>query len=112
MGDGHGWQMNLTGRAPFTKGQKSQSAPRHDLRDAAEGETCKMRLPGCTGDTSTVVLCHIRRFGWAGMAEKPHDILGVHACHHCHAVMDGRIPGECTDTDILRGLGETLLAVV
>ena len=98
--------MNLTGRGVYQKGQKPTKTK---LRTVARDRQCTLRLDGCVNDTSTVVLCHIRRFGWAGTAGKPHDILGIHACAHCHSLMDSH---QCSDTDVLRGLGETLLALV
>jgi len=82
------------------------------IRMAAQGQCCTLRLPGCNETPVNVFLCHIRRFGWAGMGQKPHDLLGVFACQHCHDVMDGRIRGECSDTDILRAHGETIMILL
>lgn len=79
------------------------------IRDFARGQTCTLRLPGCDGGGETTVHCHIRRFGWAGVGQKPHDFLGVHGCVSCHALLDSRDPeAPCGDDDILRALGETL----
>lgn len=60
-----------------------------DLRKAARGRPCMMRLPGCDGGGDTTVLAHIR-LGHFGMGSKPPDVCGVWACHNCHDVMDGR----------------------
>ena len=60
-----------------------------NLRKAAEGRDCKLRLPGiCNRDSSTVVLCHIKR-GWCGSV-KPPDIVAVWGCSACHDVIDRR----------------------
>lgn len=74
------------------------------VRSAARDETCTLSLPGCHG---SAVLAHLRYFGWAGMAEKPHDFLAVFACDSCHKKMDLRT-GECGFEDILLALGKTL----
>jgi hypothetical protein len=99
--------MNLMGKPPL--GLKGPSGVIPAIRDAAEGQSCKLRLPGCRNDVSTVVLCHLRRNNWAGMAQKPPDYLGVFACGHCHALQEAH---KCSDGDILRALGETLMALV
>lgn len=78
------------------------------LRKAARGEECTLRLPGGYCDPETVVLAHLRRFGWGGMATKPDDMLAVFACSRCHEKQERRHP-DCTDADLLRALGETLL---
>jgi hypothetical protein len=77
-------------------------------RKSAAGQPCTLRLPGCDGGGETTCLCHIRRFGWAGVAQKPHDFLAVYACHNCHGVIDGREDGPWCYDDLLRALGETL----
>ena len=106
---------NLAGRPPMgLKGDKprrakSTAAP---LRLAARDQTCTLRLPCCLPGTETVVLCHLRFFGWAGIAQKPHDILGVFACAACHDALDRRnalTSGLWGFEDVLRALGETLL---
>ncbi len=79
------------------------------LRKAAQGQPCTLRLPGCDGGGDTTVLAHLRRFGLAGMAQKPPDWAGVFACFHCHDRLDRRDPGlPVGDGDILRALVETL----
>lgn len=92
--------------------KQKKSTTTHPIRKSARGEKCTLRLSGCNSDPETTVLCHIRRFGWAGMGQKPPDILGVFACSACHDIMDGRSVGDCSDTDILRAHGETLMMLV
>jgi hypothetical protein len=94
---------DLSNRGPL--GLKGPSGVIPAIRDAARGQNCTLRLPGCRNDVSTVVLAHLRRNGWAGMAQKPPDYLGVFACGHCHALQEAH---RCSDGDILRALGETL----
>ncbi len=89
------------------------------LRDLARGQECQLRLheddgtPICNFDSSTVVLCHIRRGHVAGIAKKPPDIVGVWGCCNCHAVIDGRATSNISnlDGDILSGLCRTLTLV-
>ena len=56
-------------------------------RDAARGQDCKLRLPGCRNETETVVLCH--RNG-AGMGTKASDHDAADACAYCHTILDGK----------------------
>lgn len=80
------------------------------IRKSARGQSCTLMLPGCDGGGETTVLCHIRRFGWAGINQKPHDFLAVYGCANCHRTMDSRDPAApCGDDDILRALGNTLI---
>lgn len=58
-------------------------------RDAAKGQDCKIRLPGCRNDTETVCLAHANG---AGVALKASDHNAVDACDHCHCLIDGRVP--------------------
>ena len=62
-----------------------------NLRDAARGQPCLVRLPGiCNGDEATTVLAHIGIAGTRGMGLKPVDLCGCWACDACHSVIDGR----------------------
>ena len=92
-------------RSATTRSASAVAAP---LRQNARGKLCTLRLSGCRHDPAYTVLAHLRRFGWAGMAQKPHDVLAVFACDACHAKQESRHP-DCTDGDLLRALGETLL---
>lgn len=64
-----------------------------NLRKAARGRACQVRLPICNADSETTVLAHIRRSGVAGMGQKPPDTCAVLACSACHDAIDGR--GYC-----------------
>lgn len=70
-----------------------------NLRKAAEGEPCLIRLPGCDGGGATTVLAHFRLAGLCGTALKPPDVCGAFACARCHAAVDGvrRIDGYNRD---------------
>ena len=100
---------NITRRPIYQKGQgtAAKKGAKSPLRSGAEGKDCTLRLDGCCNDRATVVLCHIRRFGWAGMGIKPNDLLAFHGCAHCH-----RNETQATDTDLLRAHGETLIAML
>jgi hypothetical protein len=98
--------MNLTGRAPYQKGQKpTVSKP---LRNHARGQACTLRLGNCASP-ETVVFAHLRRFSIAGMGQKPDDLIGLYACATCHDALDRRHGDNVGDGEILRALVETLL---
>ena len=85
-----------------------------DLRKFAKGKECQVRAIGiCNFDPETTVLAHIRRRGVAGVGQKPHDLIAVHACSNCHDAMDGRagIMNEISDTDLLDAVCGTLEVV-
>ena len=78
---------------------------------ASKGEPCRLRIPDvCTGDTETVVPCHIRD-RHTGRGVKASDISVVDGCLACHDLFDGR-SGTLSKEDwlfyALRGLQETL----
>lgn len=85
-----------------------KAAEKHPLRDNAKGQNCTLRLSQCRGDPEYTVLCHIRRNGWGGAGGKPNDLLAFFACDKCHEMQE-RHHLECTDGELLRALGETLL---
>lgn len=93
-------------------GQKRPPLVSHAMRQAARGERCTLRLPICNHDPATTVLAHLRFFGWAGIAQKPSDLLAVFACSACHDAIDRRskTDGAWGFEDLLRALGETLEA--
>lgn len=72
------------------------------------GQNCTLRLSGCRHDPQYTVFAHYRRFGWAGMSQKPNDLLGCFACDVCHDMQERHHP-EATDTELLRAMGETLM---
>lgn len=83
-----------------------------DLRKAARGRPCLVRLPCCNHDPDTTVLAHIRRSGIAGMGQKPPDVCGVWACSACHDAIDGRAGKVLvSDADVLDALLRTLKAL-
>ncbi len=87
-----------------------------NLRKLAEGQVCQVRLYGCDGGGPTTVLAHVRRANIAGMGQKPPDLCGIHACAHCHDLIDGRakLPNLSRlelDQAILFGLLRTLVVV-
>ena len=69
---------------PFPKPKRWTSKK---YRDAARGQDCTMRLPGCRNDRETVVLAH--RNG-AGMGTKASDHDAADLCDFCHNTFDGR----------------------
>ena len=92
----------------LTKPQRWQSKK---YRDAARGESCKLRLPGCRNETETVVLCH--RNG-AGMGRKNSDFDAVDGCAHCHALLDRQkfdynVSREMIEEAFERGRVETMI---
>ena len=85
-----------------------------NLRKAAQGRDCQMRIPGvCNFNAETTILAHVRRGNSGGMGQKPPDVCGVLACSDCHDLIDHRnnmgayTPAEI-DTMILDGLCRTL----
>lgn len=91
-------------------GQKAPSGVSHSLRDFARGKECTLRLQGvCNGDDESTIHAHLRYFGWAGIAQKPADFLGIHVCSACHAAQEDKSLCLVGYEDLLRALGETQL---
>jgi len=61
-----------------------------NIRALARGRACEVRLPGCLGESETVVLAHYRLSGLCGAGMKPSDLIGAWACAACHDAIDGR----------------------
>jgi hypothetical protein len=62
---------------------------KNNLRNAARGRECQIRIPGvCNLNNDTVVLCHLPG---GGIGRKQHDLLGGWGCSSCHDVVDGRV---------------------
>jgi hypothetical protein len=66
-----------------------------NLRKEARGRECEIRAPGCNGDPSTTVLCHL---GGAGMGRKDDDLFAAIGCSACHDLVDGRTGTEYATT--------------
>lgn len=98
---------DLSGRGAM--GPKEPPLVSKPIRDSAKGEMCTLNLPGCNYDPETTVLCHLRYFTWAGMGQKPPDILAFYGCSHCHAEQER---GNAGYEDLLRALGKTLLRLL
>lgn len=73
-----------------------------DLRKAARGRECTVRIPGvCNFNTETSVLAHYRMAGTCGTGCKPDDEQAAICCNDCHDVIDGRVKNtEFTYEDI------------
>lgn len=76
--------------------QKPKRWESKKYRDAARGQDCKLRFPGCRNETETVVLCH--RPG-AGMGMKSNDYDAADGCHRCHTILDGGYVAEGKSRD-------------
>ncbi len=69
-----------------------------NLRNAAKGQCCTVRLPGiCNGNPETTVLAHYRITGISGMGMKSPDAIAAYACSACHDAIDRR-----SNTDLER----------
>jgi len=99
--------MNLAQKPPL--GLKEPPLVSDAIRKSAQGETCTLCLGCCNHDPATTIFAHLRFFGWAGIAQKPDDLLGVYACSACHDALDRRSGAEWGFEDVLRALGKTLL---
>ena len=60
-----------------------------DLRKAARGRECQVRIPGvCNGNPETSVLAHIRLTGLCGTGTKLPELIATIACSACHDEID------------------------
>ena len=77
------------------------------LREAAKGQQCTIRLPGCRFDPDYTVLAHENG---AGMAIKHHDLRSAFACDKCHAQIDSEtlLSQDQKELAFYRGHMETL----
>ena len=82
-----------------------------DLRKAAKGEPCEVRLPGiCNFNPETTVLAHVRMAGLTGIGQKIPDQLGAHCCMACHDEADRRtmkMKAEEVELEFLRAVIRT-----
>ena len=80
-----------------------------DLRKAARGHECQVRIPGvCNGNHETTVLAHIRIAGLSGI--KPPDLIAAIACSSCHDEIDRRtrlVDAEYAKECALEGMART-----
>jgi hypothetical protein len=90
-----------------------------DLRKAARGQQCMVRLDGvCNHDSATVVLGHVRMQGVSGMGMKAPDPLGTWICHACHSAADSlqwngqKFEREYVELAFLRGVIRTQDALI
>ena len=62
-----------------------------NLRKAAKGRECQVRLPGiCNGDPATTVLAHYRLAGGSGMGMKRPELIAKFSCTQCPDAIDRR----------------------
>lgn len=82
-----------------------------DLRKAARGKPCLVRLPECDGGGESTVLAHYRLAGTCGMGMKPADTQAAHCCARCHDLVDGRgkLPDGYTRDQVRLAFAEGVL---
>ena len=81
-------------------------APVTDLRREAIGRQCQIRLEGC--QSGPCCLAHWRQTGISGMGMKSPDVIGAHACDHCHTIVDSTGRGDdAIQLDFARGVFRT-----
>ena len=97
--------MTYLGTQPVRQKVRQFVSPK--WRQSAKGQNCTLQLQGCGGNDGTVVLCHLRFFAWAGVAQKPHDFLACYGCASCHRLLDEN-PGSWEFEDVFRAMGRTL----
>jgi hypothetical protein len=88
-----------------------------NLRDAARGQQCQIRIGGiCSFNPEETVLAHFRMAGICGTGLKPIDLIGSWACARCHDAVDGRVSTGYTHDQLrlmhLEGMARTLDALV
>ena len=80
-----------TAAARLSLAQQDVGVSMANLRKAARGRECTVRIPGyCNGSPETSVLAHYRLAGTCGTGCKPDDTQAAIACNGCHDVIDGR----------------------
>jgi phage terminase large subunit len=87
------------------------------LRRSANGEICKVMIPGiCSHNPETVVLAHIddAPVTEKGLGIKGHDILAAHCCYQCHEWLGGGyanhgVSRETRDLYHYRAMARTLV---
>lgn len=72
-----------------------------NLRKAARGKECQIRIPNiCNGNAETTVGAHYRMVELCGTGMKPDDIFMADGCSACHDEVDRRT--QYTDYDYAR----------
>lgn len=72
-----------------------------NLRKAARGRECTIRIPGvCNFNPETSVLAHYRLSDLCGTGIKPSDLTGAIGCDNCHAAVDGRLKTEYSHEEL------------
>ncbi|MDF9911879.1 UNVERIFIED_ORG: hypothetical protein OKW14_003903 [Pantoea brenneri] len=72
-----------------------------NLRKAARGRECTIRIPGvCNFNPESSVLTHYRLGGLCGTGIKPSDLVAAIGCDCCHAAVDGRLKTEFTHEEL------------
>jgi hypothetical protein len=86
-----------------------------NLRDYARDKPCLVRSPACNGDSSTVVLAHVRQVGISGMGLESPDLLGAWCCSRCHSFVDQETSANREGRELLlllRGVMRTQAALI
>lgn len=84
-----------------------------NLRKAAEGRACQIRLPSiCNFDARTTVLAHVRLSGITGGGQKAPDLLGAWACSACHTVTERAKADDSIQRAFLEGVMRTQYALI
>lgn len=66
------------------------------LLSLCRDQPCYIRLPGCEGQSETVVPAHVRIIGVSGAGIKSPPIHACPACMRCHDIADGRVRTDIT----------------
>jgi hypothetical protein len=63
-----------------------------DLRKAARGQDCTIRLVGCNHNPETTILAHLSGIRFKhGIGKKVNDLHGAWCCSSCHDLIDSRV---------------------
>lgn len=93
----------ISAAARLSLAQQDVGVSMANLRKAARGRECTVRIPGyCNGNPETSVLAHYRLAGTCGTGCKPDDTQGAIACSACHDLIDGRVKTNNYTRDELR----------
>jgi len=77
---------------PRNKPSRLSTPMAYKIRQAARGQYCTLRLPGCNSNPDTTVFAHAPSIdNGMGLKTAP-DFWGAFACSSCHDVVDSRVP--------------------